>query len=391
MNSVRFGLGNRILRHLLLLSVVFLSLRSADAADHKYIAYVGTYTREDSKGIYAYRFDADSGETTPIGLVAETENPSFLTLDHDGHFLYAVNETEKYQGEASGAVSAFSVDSASGKLHFLDQVSSRGANPAYITLDRKEHYALVANYTGGSVATFPVKKDGSLGEAAGFVQHQGKGFIPGRQETPHAHMIVPSPNNRFALVADLALDKIIVYRFDAGKGALKAIDSDSATVDSGAGPRHIAFGQDGKFVYLLNEMQGTVDAFAFDEHSGALHPVQKISTLPNDFKGDDDSAELVVHPSGNFLYASNRGDDSIAVYSIDRHNGTLKLLQIAKTQGEIPRSFAIDPTGKWLWAANQKSNNIVLFQIDQAQGTITPTDHVLKVPVPVCVQFVSVK
>src|SRR5581483_3572706 len=161
----------------------------------KYIVYIGTYTREDSKGIYAYRFDADSGETTPLGLVAETENPSFLTLDHDGRFLYAVNETEKYQGESSGAVSAFSVDAASGKLHFLDQVASRGANPAYITLDRKEHYALVANYTGGSVATFPIKKDGSLGEAAGFVQHQGKGFIPGRQETPHAHIIVPSPNN----------------------------------------------------------------------------------------------------------------------------------------------------------------------------------------------------
>jgi 6-phosphogluconolactonase len=378
-----------------LLAFVFLIVCAAAAAPtkQKYLVYVGTYTEEGSKskGIYAYRFDPETAELTSLGLAAETINPSFLAVDPSHRFLYAVNEVGNYQGQKSGGVSAFAIDHATGKLTFLNEVASKGADPCYITVDKTGKYVLVANYTGGSVAVFPILEHGRIGEASAFVQHTGHGTNPERQEAPHAHSIDLSPDNRFAIVDDLGLDQSIVYRFDSPKGSLIPNGAQFGKADRGAGPRHFAFGSNGKFAYVVNEMGSSVSAFAFDGTAGVLRPLQTISTLPKDFAGHNDDAEIAVHPSGRFLYASNRGHDSIAVFAIDAEKGTLTLIEYVPTKGKTPRSFEIDPTGSLLFAENQKSNNIVVFRIDQQTGRLTPTDKVLEVAEPVCVKFVPIE
>ena len=357
---------------------------------HKYLVYVGTYTQEgsSSKGIYAYRFDPDSAQLTGIGLAAETTNPSFLAVHPNHRFLYAVNEVSNYKGEKSGAVSAFAIDRATGKLTLLNQVASRGADPCYITVDRSGKYVLVANYTGGSIAVFPLLQDGGLGEASAFIQHVGHGTDPERQEGPHAHSIDLSHDNRFAIVDDLGLDETLAYRFDSTKGLLTSNDPPFAKADPGAGPRHFALRPDGKFAYVVNEMGSTVSAFSYDGAVGVLHPLQTISTFPKDFPGHNDDAEIEIHPSGKFLYASNRGHDSVAVFAIDQDKGTLTLIEYAPTKGQTPRSFEISPGGSLLFAANEKSDNIVVFHIDSKTGRLTPTGKVLEVAEPVCVKFV---
>ena len=364
----------------------------AAAANGKYLFYVGTYTEEGtkSKGIYAFRLDAATGQSTPLGLAAETTNPSFIALHPSGKYLYAVNEVQNFKGPNSGGVSAFSIDRATGKLTFLNEVPSRGADPCYITVDKTGKYVLVANYTGGSIASFPVMQDGKLGEASAFVQHTGHGTDPKRQEGPHAHSIDLSPDNRFAFVDDLGLDELLAYKFDSAKGSLTANDPPFAKLDAGAGPRHFALHPSGKFAYVVSEMHSSVTVFSSDLKSGTFHPVQTISALPKDFTGENDDAEIHVHPSGKFLYASNRGHDSIAVFAIDPHKGTLTLVEHRLTQGKTPRSFEIDPTGKFLFAENQKSDNIVVFRIDQKTGKLTPTGQVLDVGSPVCVKFLSI-
>lgn len=364
---------------------------AAAPAKHSYLMYVGTYTAEGSKskGIYAYRFDADTSEITSVGLAAETINPSFLAVHPNHRFLYAVNETGDYKGQKSGAVSAFAIDHATGKLTLLNQVASKGADPCYITVDKTGKFVLVANYTGGSVAVFPVLKDGKLGEASAFVQHTGHGTNPERQEGPHAHSIDLSPDNRFAIVDDLGLDQSIVYKFDSAKGSLVPNGAQFGKAEAGAGPRHLALHPSGKFAYVVNEMGSDVSVFAFDAAAGVLHPLQTISTVPKGFAEHNDDAEIQVHPSGKFLYASNRGHDSIAVFAVDSAKGTLTTVEITSTGGKEPRSFEIDPTGKLLFAANQKSDNIVIFKIDAKTGKLTPTGQVLDVASPVCVKFVA--
>jgi 6-phosphogluconolactonase len=365
--------------------------------ERKYLVYAGTYTTEagsTSKGIYAYRFDPDTAELTPLGLAAETTNPSFLAVHPNHRFLYAVNEVGNYKGEKSGAVSAFAIDGATGKLTLLNQVASRGADPCYITVDKTGKYVLVANYTGGSVAVFPVLADGRLGEASSFIQHTGHGADPERQEGPHAHSIDLSPDNRFAIVDDLGLDETLVYRFDSAKGSLALNDpqlyTTLAKADPGAGPRHIAFHPNGKFAYVVNEMGSTVSVFSYDGAGGVLRRLQTISTFPKDFSAHNDDAEIEIHPSGKFLYASNRGHDSIAVFAIDSNKGTLTLIEYAPTRGQTPRSFEIAPGGSLLFAENEKSNNIVVFRIDDKTGRLTPTGKVLDVAEPVCVKFVPI-
>ncbi len=385
------------LRSVALLLALFLFPLLAAAAPAKqpgkYLFYVGTYTEEGSKskGIYAYRYDAATAEITPLGLAAETTNPSFVAVHPNGRFLYAVNEVGNYKGPNSGGVSAFSVDHATGKLTFLNEVPSRGADPCYIIVDQTGKYVLVANYTGGSVAVFPVLADGKLGEASGFVQHTGKGTNPERQEGPHAHSIDLSPDNRFAMVDDLGLDELLVYKFDGAKGSLTPNDPPFAKVDAGAGPRHFVLRPDGKFAYVIAEMGHTVTVFSNDASSGRLQPLQTVTTLPKDFTGRNDDAEIRVHPSGKFLYASNRGDDSIAIFAIDKGKGTLTQVGGLHTGGKEPRSFEIDPTGMLLFAANQKSDNIVVFRIDPKTGSLTPTGKVLEVGSPVCVKFLGVE
>jgi 6-phosphogluconolactonase len=360
----------------------------------KYFVYIGTYTEEgsQSKGIYAYRFDPNTARLDPIGLVAETVNPSFLAVHPNHRFIYAVNEVSNYKGEKSGAVSAFAIDHVTGKLTLLNQVASRGGDPCYISVDQAGKHVLVANYGGGSIAVFPVLEDGRIGEASAFVQHSGHGTNPERQEGPHAHSIDLSPDNRFAIVDDLGLDESLVYRFDNAKGSLTA-DSNStliAKAADGAGPRHFAFHPNGRFAYVINEMQSTVSAFHYDPATGELQKLQTISSLPKDSSGHSDAAEIQVHPSGRFLYASNRGPDSIAVFAIDGKKGTLTPIEYVSTKGASPRNFEIAPGGSRLLAANEKSDDIVMFLINPQTGRLTSTGKVLEVAQPVCIKFVPV-
>ena len=357
----------------------------------EYLVYIGTYTGPKSQGIYAYRFDSATGRLSPLGLAAETANPSFLAVDPSRRFLYTVNEVSNFQGQKSGAVSAFALDRTSGKLRFLNQVSSRGADPCYVSLDRTGKFVMVANYSSGNVAVFPMLADGRLGEASAFVQHHGHSVNPQRQEGPHAHMIETSPDNRFVLTTDLGLDEVLVYRFDAVKGTLTPNDPPFGKVPAGAGPRHFTFSPSGKFVYVISEMGSSMTTFSYDAARGALDELQTISTLPKDFKGRNDDAEVAVHPSGKFLYGSNRGHDSIAVFAMDTQKGTLTPIEDVSTRGKEPRNFAIDPTGKYLIAANQNSDSLAVFRIDAQSGRLTPTGQVLEVGSPVCVTFVAVK
>jgi 6-phosphogluconolactonase len=360
------------------------------AAKAQYIAYVGTYTsKTTSKGIYAYRFNAENGQLSPISVAAESIDPSFLAVHPNGKYLYAVNEIGNFNGGTGGAVSAFAIDAKTGALKLLNQVPTRGAGPCHLSLDKTGNYVLVANYDGGSIASFPVHDDGTLGTAAGFVQHSGSGPDKERQEGPHAHWIGTSPDNRFALAADLGLDQVLVYGFDSSKGLFTPLLSGFAKVRPGAGPRHLAFNPNGKFAYVLSEMDSSVTVFSYQAKTGAFASLQTISTLPKDFSGPKQAAEIAVHPSGRVLYASSRGHDSIAVFAIDEKKGTLTSLGQVLTGGKTPRHFAIDPTGTYLLAENQDSNNIVVFHIDAATGNLTPTGQTVEVPSPVCITFVA--
>jgi 6-phosphogluconolactonase len=388
-------ISRRSLRTLTLLLTLFLAtvLAAPAAQPAKYLFYVGTYTEDGSKskGIYAYRYDAKTSEITPLGLAAETTNPSFVAPHPNGRLLYAVNEVPNYKGPNSGGVSAFSIDHITGKLTFLNEVPSLGADPCHITVDKTGKYVLVANCTGGSIAVFPILADGKLGEASALVQHTGHGTNPKRQEGPHPHSIDLSPDNRFAMVDDLGLDELLVYKFDAATGSLTPNDPPFAKLDAGAGPRHFALHPTGKFAYVVAEMQSTVTVFSNDEKTGTLHPMQTISSLPKGFTGENNDAEIQMHPSGKYLYASNRGHDSIAVFAIDSAKGTLTLIEYTLTRGKTPRSFEIDPTGTLLFAENQKSDNIVVFRIDAKTGRLTPTGKVLEVASPVCVKFLALE
>jgi 6-phosphogluconolactonase len=377
-----------------ILALLFSGVASAQtrpAAGSTYLLYVGTYTKAESKGIYAFRYNSASGEAKPLGLAAETVNPSFLTIDGHRKFLYAVNEISDYKGAASGAVTAFSIDHGSGKLSRLNEVASRGADPCYIAFDKAGKYLLVANYTGGNIAVFPVQSDGRVGEASASVQHSGSSVNKQRQEGPHAHWIETTADNRFAIAADLGLDKLLLYRFDKARGSLSPNDPAYAAVEPGAGPRHVAIAPNQKFAYSVNELGSTVTAFTFDPAHGALHPFQTISTLPKEFSGENDTAEIHVHPGGRFLFASNRGHDSIAVFSIDKASGRLTPAGDFSTEGKTPRNFEIDPSGSRLLVANQDSGNIVMFRIDPNTGALKAGGQVLHVPSPVSLKFVRVE
>jgi len=380
---------------LLLLSLVTVTAAS-NSPKGKYLLFVGTYTEKESKGIYAYSFDSASAELAPLSLAAETSNPSFLAIDPNHRFLYAVNEIQKYKDANSGVVSAFAIDGQkgnrqAGKLQLLNAVASRGADPCYIAFDKTGKYALVANYSGGSVAVFPVQPDGHIGEASAFVQHAGSSVDRERQESPHAHWIETTPDNRFAIAVDLGLDELLIYRFDAKKGTLTPNNPPYAKLDPGAGPRHLSFHPNGKFAYVVNELRSTITTFAYDANNGTMEKLKTVSTLPNNFSGNNDTAEIKVHPSGKFLFASNRGHDTIALFSIDSKTGSLDLVDEFPTQGKTPRNFEIDPTGKFLFVANQNTNNIVVFQIEPNTGRLTATNHTFEVPSPVCLKFMALK
>jgi 6-phosphogluconolactonase len=384
------------MRNLLLVVFALVLALAASAppaaqAPDEWIMYVGTYTRAPSKGIYVYRFQGATGTVTSVGtagLAAETVNPSFLAVHPNQRFLYAVNEVSNYQGGKDGSVSAFAIDHATGALTLLNRVSTRGADPCHLSIDKSGKWLFVANYSGGSVAAFPVQDDGKLGESSAFFQHTGASVNTSRQSGPHAHQTVVSPDNKFVLAVDLGLDKVFSYRLDPAKGGL-APDPQFAATTPGGGPRHLEFRPDGKFVYVLNEMLSSVGAFSYDAGRGTLAPLQTISTLPPGFTAENSGAEIVVHPGGRFLYTSNRGQDSIAVFGIDAAKGTLTPVDGISTQGKTPRGFALDPSGRFLVAANQNSGTLVVFRIDQATGALTPAGTTVQVPTPVSVVFVK--
>jgi len=356
------------------------------AAGGTVMVYVGTYTggTSASKGIYRLRLDLATGALTETGPPTETVSPSFLALHPGGRYLYAVNETGGSAKDAGG-VSAFAIDARTGALTPLNQQSSRGGAPCHLALDAKGRYVLVANYGGGSVAVLPVQADGRLSAATTFVQHEGHGAEPGRQKGPHAHWVGLDQANRFALVADLGLDEVLVYRFDPATGGLTPNQPPAARLAPGAGPRHAAFHPDGRHMYVINEMQSTVTAFSYDARTGALAEQQTLSTVPAGFTEPTDTAEIAVRPDGKFVYGSNRGHDSIAIFAVDPATGKLTAAGHQPTLGKKPRHFAIDPTGTYLLAANQESDNIAVFRIDHASGRLTPVGQPFSVPRPVCV------
>jgi len=389
----------RSVRCILLAVAVCASVASFGGGKH-YVMYVGTYTGKGSEGIYAYRYNAESGKVSPAGLAAKTESPSFLAVDAGQKFLYAVNETHDYQGQSSGAVTAFAIDRATGKLQKLNEVASHGADPCFISLDRSGKYLLVANYSGGNVAVFPILSDGRVGEASSVVKDEGAlGPNKERQEAAHAHWVETSARNQFAYVADLGLDRVLIYKFDSTKGGLSSAepgaehsgDKDffSAKLAPGTGPRHVAFSGDGGFMYVLGEMDSTVTVFANDKKE-SFRSIQKISALPAGFSGRNDAAEIAMHPGGKFLYTSNRGDDSIAVFAIDHASGKLSFLGRVSTGGKEPRFFAVDPSGSRLLVANQNSGNIVEFKIDESTGKLSNVGEVAKVTAAVCLVIVAV-
>jgi 6-phosphogluconolactonase len=365
--------------------VSVLSGQDAARAKGEWLAYIGTYTQPPSKGIYAWRFEAASGKLAPLGLAAETSNPSFLAVAPNQRFLYAANE------DKMGTISAFAIDPANGHLKLLNRVPSRGSGPCHVAVDPSGKWVFAANYNSGSVAMFPVHPDGTLGEATGFVQHAGSSVNAQRQSGPHAHSANLSPDGRWLLVPDLGLDQILSYRVDAVKGALSAGDPPFTKLAPGSGPRHLAFGRDGRFAYAINELLATVTVFRYNSARGSLEELQTAPVTPDGYTGPKSSAEIAVDPSGKFLYASNRGDSTITVFRIDGEKGALTAVQRVPTQGKTPRNFAIDPSGAFLFAANQDSGNVVVFSIDRATGRLGPAGSVLEVASPVCVVFAAAR
>lgn len=365
------------------------------AGDEDRVLFVGTYTTGDrSKGIYRLRMARDSGALHGLDAVAATENPSFLVPAPDGRALYAVNEVAQYEGQPTGAVSAFARDRATGALTLLGRRPSAGAAPCYLALDRRARFLFVANYTGGSVAVLPIGADGGVGDATAVVRHAGSGADPKRQGAPHAHCIVPDPSNRFVLVADLGLDRVLVYRFDERAGTLSPAPAAQGTLAPGAGPRHLVFHPGGRALYVANELDSTVTTFRYDPDTGALDALQTISTLGAPIPGAPSAprnapADVHVHPSGRFLYLSNRGQDGIAAFAIDPATATLRPLQHVSTEGAWPRNFALDPSGRFLLVANQRSDAIVVLRVDVDSGRLASTGQRIEIPAPSCIRFLD--
>jgi len=360
------------------------------------LVYVGTYTRRlahvmgKSEGIYVYRMDPSSGDLTHVSTTKDIDNPSFLALHPTRNFLYAVNEVNDFGDAASGAVSALALNPDDGSLTVLNQVSSQGTAPCHLCVDGTGNYVLTANYGSGSFAILPIQEDGSLAGASDYVQHAGSSVIPERQAGPHAHSVTLSPDDRYAYVADLGLDRIMIYLINWTDGTLTPNPAQQwAQVAPGAGPRHMAFHPNGRVAYVINEIGSTMTVFAFDAAAGTLEEVQTISTLPDDFSGRSHTADVHVHPTGRFVYGSNRGHDSIVCFAADPGDGTLTTVGYESTQGEVPRNFALDPTGAFLYAANQNSDNVVAYRIDADSGQLTPTGHITQVPTPVCLKFLA--
>ncbi len=385
------------LRSLLLAAAALLACAPGvlRAAADQYV-YIGTYTNSKnaavpSQGIYVFALDSKTGKLEPVGLAAEVKSPSFLAISPDKKFLYSVSELNDAKG---GAVSAFTIDAATGKLTLLNQQPTVGAGPCHVSVDPSGKAVMAANYGGGSVISFPVKADGSLGPQGSFIQHTGASNAnPRRQKEPHAHSINVDKAGRFAFAADLGCDKVFIYKLDTAAGTLTPNTPAYTEVPPAGGPRHLAFHPSGKYAYICNEMTCTVTSFTYDAEKGALTVMDTLSTLPPGVAVDPkfSTAETAVHPSGKFVYVSNRGHDTIAIFKVDEATGRLTYVENAPAGVQIPRNFGIDPTGKWLITAGQNSSSLAVFSIDQATGKLTPTGQTLPMGSPVCVRFLKME
>lgn len=372
------------------LAFVFASLTSSALAAHQHLVYFGTYTngKGAGKGIYRAGFNSETGELGEPELAAETASPSFLAVAPSKRFLFSVGEVGSGDGKA---VTAFRLDLPSGSLEWINAVSAAGQGPCHINTDRSGRMVGIANYGSGSVASYRIGEDGALSEPVSFIQHEGSSVHPRRQTGPHAHSINFSPDNRFAYVCDLGMDEVRIYRVDAESGALAPNEPAFARTPVGGGPRHLAFHPSGKWVFVNNELSMTVTVFARDETTGALHPVETLSTLPEGEEPGErmSTAEVVAHPDGKFVYVSNRGHDTIAVFACDPETGKLTLVQNASAEGETPRNFNLDPSGRWMIVAHQKSNSVAVLKVDQESGKLSFTGHKRELGAPVCVRFVT--
>lgn len=372
------------------IAFLFASLTASAIAGEQYWVFFGTYTtgKSSSKGIYRARFHSGTGELGKPELAAELGSPSFLAIAPSKQFLYAVGEAG---GEGGKGVSAFKLALPGGELKPLNAVSAVGEGPCHVNTDRTGQMVGIANYGSGSVASYKVAADGSLSEAVSFIQHEGSSVNPKRQAGPHAHSINFSPDNRFAYVCDLGMDQIQIYKVNQETGALTPNEPAFAKTPVGGGPRHLAFHPTAPFVFVNNEMSMAETVFAYDTKSGALTAIETVSTLPAGevVSAGLSTAETVVHPNGKFVYVSNRGHDTIAVFSFDVETGKLTLIQNASAEGEVPRNFNLDPSGKWMIVAHQKSNSVAVLKVDEATGKLSFTGAKQEVGAPVCVRFVS--
>lgn len=348
--------------------------------------YTGTYTDNGGEGIYLSKLDLSSGKVELINITKSIVNPSYLALDSEKKFLYAVNEISDFENQNAGSVTALKIDYAENKLIKINRKSTSGAHPCYISIDAQNKFALVANYTGGNISAIKINDDGSLGEIISVIQHEGSSINPQRQSSPHAHCIELDNNSKFVFAADLGIDKIMIYKFNAEQGIIHN-ENKFSTLPGGAGPRHITFHPNNNFAYVINELNNTVTSYRFYSLTGKLELINNYNTLPEDFAGISFCADIHIHPSGKYLYASNRGHNSIAIFSIDEDTGLLELRGYESTKGNWPRNFAIDPTGNFLVAANQKSDNLTVFRIDAETGMLSYTGFELRIPSPVCIKF----
>jgi 6-phosphogluconolactonase len=357
------------------------------AEANRTLIFVGTYTRRESEGIYVYELDAETGALSHLATATDVENPSFLAIHPSKPVVYAVNEVGAWQGESTGAVSAFALDPDTGELTLLNQHPTHGTAPCHVTVNREGTFAYVANYGSGTASVFPLQEDGSLEPASDTVVFEGSGPNPQRQQEPHAHSVTLDAANRFAFIADLGTDRLMSYRIDEVPSELIPNKVPFYKEAGGSGPRHFTFHPNGRYAYLINEMGNTITALAYDPVSGTMERLQTVPTLPEDFEGSNTTADIHVTPSGRFLYGSNRGHNSVVVYAIDETTGTLEYVEHTSTGGKTPRNFGIDPSGTLLLVANQDSDNVVAFKIDDETGKLTPTGEETEVSMPVCVKF----
>ncbi len=359
----------------------------ADAAEDVQRMYIGTFMDTGSKGIYQVNLDRESGALELVGVAAEVDRPGFLAVHPNGRFLYSVTGGQAFRDQGAGGVAAFAIDADSGELTLLNEVSSQGRGPCHVSVDPTGSTVMVANYGGGNVASYPIQEDGSLGEAVSVGQHEGPSEATDRQRAPHAHSIYPSPGGRFAVSADLGTDEVWIYRLNPAEGAMEPNDPPVASLAPGAGPRHLAFHPDGQRLFALNELNGTLTLFSWDEERGVLEEIRTVPTLPLGFDEPNTTAEVVVHPSGRFVYATNRGHDSVAMFAYNPATDELAALGHESTRGGHPRNFNIDPSGQWLIVANRDGGNLVVYGIDPQSGRLEFSGHELEIPQPVCVTF----